>query len=291
MKRFLIILLSLAGLAVDMQAQLVVRKSTAAQWIEDAVTSSLFLAKQSFCVKDNKTGELYGLNNKDVFGTEVSLGMKVKGGFLITDKAIAPWVYNTKFATYRDNYTPVMVASEFAELESEMKFDSLDISKSNEIQKSFLYFANSDVFSSKGLEIDNTEGTKKGWVVWVCTAQNADITKGISPDIICYSYNVESNKSETVEMDTPDGKNILGGIYVVPTFHEIGQVEFRLCGLVCEKEGQWNLVFPFVGWKNESESKSTCGVEKDKTTDRDSLTPVDDVYPANTKKRNKKSKK
>lgn len=293
MKRFFLILLSLVVLAIDMQAQLVVRKSTATQWTEDAVIASLFQTKQSFCVKDNKTGELYGLNNKEVFGTEISLAVKVKGGYVITDKAISPWVYNAKFATYRDNYTPVMVASEYAEFGSAAKFDTLDIpqSKLNEVLKSSLYIVKSDIFSSKGLMIDDTEGTKKGWVVWVCADKNADMTKGIAPELICYSFDIESSKSKAVKMNAPNDKKILGGIYVVPTFREIGLVEFRLCGLLCEKDEHWSLVFPFVGWKYEKNIKSADCAEKEKVENCDSLTPVDDVYPANSKKRNKKSKK
>ena len=292
MKRFFFIL-SLVVLTIDMQAQLAVRKSTAAQWTEGAVISSLFQTKQSFCIKDNKTGELYGLNNKEVFGTEISLAVKVKGGYVITDKAISPWAYNAKFATYRDSYTPVMVASEYAELGSDAKFDTLDItqSKMKEVQKSSLYVVKSDYFSSKGLTIDDTEGNKKGWIVWVCADKNADMTKGINPELICYSYDIESSESDAVKMDAPNGKNVLGGIYVLPIFREMGQIEFRLCGLLCEKDGQWKVVFPFVGWKYENESKTIDGKEKVKTTSHDSLTPVDDVYPANSKKRNKKSKK
>ncbi len=293
MKRFFLTLLSFVVLAIDVQAQLAVRKSIATQWTEDAIIASLFQTKQSFCIKDNKTGDLYGLNNKEVFGTEISLAVKVKGGYVITDKAISPWAYNAKFATYRDNYTPVMVASEYAEFGSATKFDTLDItqSKLDEVQKSSLYIVKSDCFSSKGLTIDDTEGTKKGWVVWVCADKDADMTKVITPELICYSYDIESNKSKAVKMDAPNGKNILGGIYVVPTFYEIGQVEFRLGGLLCEKDEQWSLVFPFVGWKNEENMKSTDCAKKENVANSDSLTPVDDVYPAKTKKRNKKSKK
>lgn len=68
----------------------------------DAVSSAFFLSRQSFQVADKKTGELYGLNNQNEFGKEITLGVKAKEGFLLTDKAIRPWEYNSKFNSYRD---------------------------------------------------------------------------------------------------------------------------------------------------------------------------------------------
>lgn len=73
------------------------------------VSPALFLFRQSFQVADNKTGDLYGLNNQDEFGAEVSIGIKVKDGFVLTDKAMRPWAYNRKFDEYKENISLFLI--------------------------------------------------------------------------------------------------------------------------------------------------------------------------------------
>lgn len=89
----------------------------------------------------------------------------------------------------------------------------------------------------------------------------------------------------------PKDKNILGGIFIVPSVTGVGVVKFLLCGIITEKEDKWNVSFPFVGIKENDGLQKESNVEPNVT--KDSLTPVeDDVYvKKGNKKQNKKGKK
>lgn len=260
--------------------------------LESAISASFFLSRQSFQVSDKKTGERYGLNNKDVFGTELSLGIKVKNGYILTEKAMRPWKYNKKFETYKDGYNPVMYVSEYSEFAESTKYDTLDIlePKVNELLPSSLYFIASDCFLGKGLAVDYTKGKKDGWVVWTCVDEDEDLNKTAKLKITSYSKTIDSNVSDSIKIDTPDEQKILGGIFVIPVNSEIGTIEFRISGIMVESNGNWNIRFPFTEKEDNIKSKHSNGTQETNVDGKDSLTPVDDIYMPKSPKKEKVKK-
>ncbi len=296
MKRIFFLLISIVFITSLHAQQLILSKSTAAQWMETVTRSALFLSRQSFRLSDNKTGELYGLDNKDEFGTDISLGVKVKDGYILTDKAIRPWEYNDKFGKYKDHYKPVPYKSEYSELTENTRYDTLDISpsKMQEISTASLYLITSDCLSGKGLTIDCTSGKKLGWVIWACTEKDEDLNKTAKVKLICYSKDVEAKDNEMIDIDTPDYPNILGGIYVTPVNISIGMMEFHLSGIIAKHNGKWNISFPFVGKEKLVRANSLSKTMEDQTIDRkETLTPVkkDTLDKKSKEKKVKKTKK
>ena len=295
MKQVAYILLSFFVFVADVQAQLVVHKPMAVQWTENMVSPALFLFRQSFQVADNKTGDLYGLNNQDEFGAEVSIGIKVKDGFVLTDKAIHPWAYNSKFDEYKEKYKPVPYISLYSEIETCVKYDSININypirEEQTVEESYL--VHSELFKGKGLSIDNSEGSKDGWIVFVCANKEADLNKISEVSIVCYNKPVDIIKGKKIDVVTPNNMKIIGGVYVLPCKLDIGVMTFKLCGLLLEDEGKWRLAFPFVGKELQPQTKKLEAVKNKNIAKGDTLTPVeDDVYVKKAnKKRNKKSKK
>lgn len=261
------------------------------QLFEETIRSAFFLSRQSFQVSDKKTGDRYGLNNKDEFGTEITLGVKVRNGYILTDKAIRPWEYNAKFETYKENYNPVPYASEYSEFNSTVKYDALDIAQPNELLTESLYFVSSDCLSGKGLAVDCTKGEKEGWLVWIGTDKDDDLNKTANLRLTCYSKTVETDENGNVDVETPDGQNILGGIYVVPVNTAIGILEFRICGVIMENNGKWSIRFPFIG-KEKFLKPANDNDKQEEIVDgsKDDLTPIDDIYSPKSSK-DKKSKK
>lgn len=291
MKRILFVLM-IVVLTANSYAQLTTRKSTAVQWIEETTKSAFFLSRQSFQVSDKKTGDLYGLNNKDEFGTEITLGVKVRNGYLLTDKAICPWDYNAKFDTYKENYTPVLYASEYSEFDSTVKYDTLDIAHPNELLTKSLYFISSECLSGKGLVVDCTKGQKRGWIVWIGTDKDDDLNQTANLRLTCYSKTVEVSEGGCVDVEVPDNQNILGGVYVTPDNTVIGVLEFRICGVIVERDGKWGIRFPFIG--KEKMLKPTHNKDKQEVKEddvNDDLTPIDDIYPPKSSKEKKSKKK
>lgn len=258
---------------------------------ENAIRHAFFLSRQSFQVSDKKTGDLYGLNNKDEFGTEITLGVKVKDGYVLTDRAIRPWEYNAKFETYKDGYDPVPYISEYSEFFGTTKYDTLNISRPNELLSKSLYLVSSDCLSGKGLAVDCTKGDKEGWVIWACADKDDDLNKTANLRLTCYSKTVEASEGGSVDAETPDNQKVLGGIYVVPVNAAIGVLEFRICGVIMQKDGKWNIRFPFIGKEKLLKPAQNKDEQEEQVDDgKDSLTPVDDIYPPKSSK-DKKSKK
>lgn len=284
----------LGSLDIDPKAFINVNDSskTNNDMLKNAVRSAFFLSRQSFQVSDKKTGELYGLNNKDEFGTEISLGIKVKNGFVLTDKAMHPWNHNAKFDTYKKDYNPVLYVSEYSEIGENAKYDTLNISqpKAEELLTNSLYYLKSEHFYSKGLTIDCTKGAKDGWIIWICANKESDLNKTSQLELVCYNKPIDTNDMGKINIETPNGQNILGGIYVVPTNTDIGLLEFYLSGIMVENEGKWNLTFPFVGKEKLLNSTSSQNVAQE-NANKDSLTPVDDVYNQSPKTKKAKESK
>lgn len=257
----------------------------------DAVSSAFFLSRQSFQVADKKTGELYGLNNRDEFGTEITLGVKLKDGFLLTDKAVRPWEYNSKFNNYRDGYKPVPYLSEYTEQGEKSVYDSLNCSLQEGEKPLDVYSFKSNVFKEKGLDYDVAEGPQKGWLVWAYTDKDADLNKTAKLSFICCEKELEVKVDSKESVSAPKDKNILGGIYIVPSITGVGIVKFLLCGVITEKNAKWYVSFPFVGIEENDALQKENDVEQ--KSSKDTLTPVnDDVYvKKGNKKQNKKSKK
>jgi len=261
----------------------------------DAIRPAFFLSRQSFQLSDKKTGDRYGLNNNDEFGTEITLGVKVKGGYVLTDKAVRPWNYNAKFKTYKEGYDPVLYSSEYSEFGGSAKFDTLNIAQPNELLSESLYLISSDCLFNKGLTVDCTKGKKEGWVVWACVDKDDDLSKTANLRLTCYSMAVEASEGGSIDVETPDNQRILGGVYVSPVNADIGVLEFRLSGVMIEKDDKWSIHFPFIGKEKllkpaQGEDKKATEVDKGK----DSLTPIDDIYQPKSpkdKKSKKKSKK
>lgn len=261
--------------------------------LNDILCPVFFLSRQSFQVCDKNTGELYGLNNKNEFGTEITLGVKVKGGYVLTDKALHPWKYNDKFGTYKDSYDPVPFQSEYSEVEENTRYDSLDIAQDhvNDLLQATCYLIKSNCLAGQGLDIDSMEGAKVGWAVWTIVDDDKDLNKTARLTLICSNNKLEAKKDGKVDVEAPDGKKALGGIYVVPTVTGIGVLEFRLCGIMVESDGKWCIRFPFIGneklfmQESKSQVKDKPIEESDKKTES-----TDDLYPVNPQKKNNKKK-
>lgn len=264
------------------------------QLIEKALNNALFISQQSFQICDRETGELFGLNGKKEFGIQYSLGIKVPGGFLLNDEAVRPWVYNDKYKKYQNKYDPVFYQAKFSELSEEAKYDSLGYTLvgMQELVDTMVYSLSSETFDNKGFVLDYTIGEKEGWAVWLTTDKATDLSQTTKLNYTIYRKKIVVEKiKQSFEIAKPDvGQDILGGIYVVPYYTEIGIVEFRLCGVMSKSKGGWKIHCPFVGMEDEISSGQKPNQEeelKEEDEDASELTPVGKGKNKDKKKRKK----
>jgi hypothetical protein len=251
-------------------------------YITTAIKSGLFVSRQSFQIYDEATGDIFGRNGKEEFGVQYSLGVKVPNGFVLSDKAVCPWKYDNGFFKYRDKYNPISYKASYTGLDK-VEYDSLSYSltKMDELVDSTLYRFDSDTFHGDGFILDSSTGDKSGWVVWITSADNADFetAPNISYSVFKKAVKIE-RQLQTIDIEKPSTvQNVIGGIYIVPSFYKIGVIELRLSGILAQNGEKWQLIFPFVdekAQKHETKKVSETEQKPDTTNNDDNseLTPI-----------------
>ncbi len=296
MSLFLFISLFVAG-----QPSLFHTASANQQLIEEFVGNGLFLLRQDYQIKDTATGKYYGRGG-DVFGSIYALGIKLQGGYCLSDRGVRPWEYDEHFNDYRKGYIPVMYKTYRRELTDtamtgcpqwgDKRMRELLLGK-------FSYVADS-LFGGDGFETDLTAGRKKGWLVWVVSKKaiaEAAPQTSVSYAIYRKELDIRDGAGEYV-IDAPSvDQKVWGGIYVVPVQTAVGQITFRLVGVVDRWGDQWIVFTPFekllspVSVVSDGKSMLTPVEREEKTKVAEESGKQDEVKEKDIKGKTKKPKK
>lgn len=257
-KRLVLTLIVVLGICVDSYSQLVIGKSAGQIITEKAVCRSVIVIKQSYQVKNKKNGKVYGRNGRSEFGHFYSLGVKTEAGLVLTEGALKPWMYDTAYKKVEENYEPVVSLTEIRDIEVEgnVKFKQLPL-KIDRNQPEGVWIANSDSIVPYAMELDNAVGSKDGWLIWYVAQKDLDTTPEGKVVVKTISKKVDiSGNGEDMDIESPDGgNNILGAIYVCPTYLGGGHIAYKLCGVAIKNDSQWKLRIPFVNYTFEKTSK------------------------------------
>lgn len=290
MKKFFVALLCLA-FCCSSHAQQFLNKYLQGSGSSDSliiniVKRAVYVCEHSFQIQDDN-GELFGLDNKEEFGIVYSLGIKVKGGAVLSDKAIHPWRYYTKFEKYKNDYKPIISQTRYSEIGEKAEYIPIKYKTNTKRQENNpTYLCDTESFGYNGFLTDNVCNNVSGWLIWARINKTADISKSANIDLVVSneSYNTSSDINVKMETNTED-KEILGGLFVIPDYSNLGCVNFKLCGVIVEDSNkEWRLCFPFTGQKKES----TITKSSDKETDVSNLTPVKTKGKKESRKKNKK---
>jgi len=289
MKSVIYFVLFMAGMSVTAVAQLSPLDnvfSSNQQLIEDAVKDGLFVVRSCYRLQDTTKTEptYFGRNNLPYFGNTYSLGIKVRSGYYTDDIAARPWLYDSNYDTYRTaaSYKPV-ISESYYRPHHDSTYLSLPYQDRpvKEITKEQVYFTEDTVFQDKGFIPDTLPGLKKGWLVWVTTDKPLHEQPGQTLSFSIYrselTFDGDTGRYEVRSLATD--RIVLGGIYVIPDFSEVGQITFRVAGVLSKKGDQWNVV-RLMG-QSPMAGISTGG------TDTNELTPihVPDNNPVNNPRR------
>jgi hypothetical protein len=246
MKRIRLFSLVCLAFVQPVNAQFALRSlnSSNQQLIEEAVRDGLFVVRQSYQLRDSVTA--YGWNNLPQFGTTYSLGVKAVDGYYLDDKAVNPWQYDPKFDEYRDSkqYTPVISQSDCFQL-SDSTFRKVTFRLPPEsVESSKFQFVTDSLFANKGFAVDNSDGAKAGWLVWVVSADSLDKINAEALSLLIYRSELKFEAGKNAyKIDAPtSSKTVVGGIYIVPKIEGIGKISFYLSGIANRQEGDWRIV-------------------------------------------------
>lgn len=238
---------------------------------------SIVVIEQSYQLKDAK-GRVYGIDNQPEFGKVYSLGFVTEQGFVVDDKVIHPWNYDSNYDEYRNNRDYGVVWSSTAI----KPFGGNDFSKIECGQKDYEDLSNGRFMLScetDGLVLSDTTGKVDGWMVWIMHPSQTEIDKDLDFNVyVAYSQSVDVKSNDFVVYPPQNTQMAIGGIFIVPSITAIGSVTFELCGVAYKENSDWKL-FSVVQEKKKVDEKKPEA--KDKENDKDKpkkggkLTPVD----------------
>ena len=281
MKKIIVISLFLTGY-VYLNAQIMVN-SPNQQMVEDAVKSGLVILHQQYQLQDvtATTPSFYGWGGEKHFGESYTLSIKIPEGYYLSDPAAFPWKYDQNFEEYQNNpkYAPVLSKSEFRNLSDSLFSPSVTVSNPWEVSENRIYSVHDTAFTNRGFMVDTTSlGTLNGWIVWVEALK--PLLEQTTQPLSCVIYSLEltiENGQLLYEVNAPSTRGtLLGGIYVVPEVTDVGQLTFKLLGILYQENNSWGVVRI-----QESTNRERPSVEG-------GLTPInpEPAQPVPTSKRN-----
>ena len=270
-------------------------KSPNQQIIEKVVNSGAFVIKQSYELADSADNR-YGLAGNKAFGTDYTLAIKVKNGFVVTNRTVHPWDYNSAFDQYRGKYTPKLFQTIFSEVASEARYDSISLDEQSlkSLSSDLLYLVESEQFFCDGFSFGGQFGKNEGWLIWFTKKKDQNLSKctDLSLSIVKKEQTISESNSTFCYSIEPLSTNeeIIGGIFVIPEVMSVGHMELKLCGMVCKIDNGWVLCCPFV--KNDlAKDKENLGSEDKQVANNMQLTPNKKETEKDKKSKSKKTKK
>lgn len=223
-------------------------RSISSSWISKSVRQSLYVVNSSYKVQD-ESGQLFDREGRSDFNNHFLLGVQVGQALVLPEASLLPWKNDTVFSSYMDRYVPVLHRIEKRHIDKKnylrVESDSLLCNQANGI----CLFYNEE----PGLSCQNDiASVVSGYIVWV-----------VSPDSPgkCDSTHLIINKYTGANNNIVDGpeiskidellslgryKQIIGGVFVVPSFSEPGVVRFSAVAMLHRSQremGKWEVSF------------------------------------------------
>lgn len=269
------------------------------QTVEQAIQDCVVLLKQSYQVKNKKTGNIYGRGGREDFGHIYSIGVKTDAGLVITEEALSPWLFDNAFKKVEQDYSPFISLTEVRDIEKDknVSFSQCPLQMGRN-QPIGIWIANLQATSENSMEINVEEGYKDGWLIWFMASKDLDTDpeSEIMMQVNSLKHDVSSDATD-IDIEAPTkGNSILGGVYVSPTYLGGGHVAYRLVGMAIKEDKQWKLRTPFAGFSYKKVSKTEPENDVTSETDEGGVSEEQDVELTlidkdNKSKKSKKSNK
>lgn len=242
--------------------------------VETGVKDGVFVFAHSYQLMDTATMQRFGRYGNKEFGKTMTIAVKIKNGYIVSEAAVAPWEYDDNYAKYKGLYKPVSYKIESRQIADTIGVEMYDgIMPNHKILQgtNINYVEDSISFGGEGFDIDNEYGIKNGWCVWYTTTSNAncvDSLTTISTMTNKHDMTVEIEKKR-YSIDAPNTEaTVLGGIYVIPVQQSVGLVNFKLSGIMVKEGEKWNIITPFVEF-NASEELSPVEISKNQVNEEE----------------------
>lgn len=280
MKKLFILTVFLIGIANHIPAQVsladllegkLVAKESAMAAVSEAVRPALGIVRQQYRLK--RDGDYYGKNRMPYYGESYAVSVKVAGGLIFTKEVVFPWEYDADYAKVNETgkYTPVRFISKQRNL-SDSIYKDVDLEIGSQytqlVNNDSLLYKQWDSKSDFGLMIDDSEGEKDGYMIWVYTNTNPQDSAMIL-ELKQTSMTIKACVDSTIQVMNPqNSEKVLGGIYVVPVVERMGHIQLQLVGVAAkDTDKTWKLNLLTVssdnnGRGNKKEQETITPIKK-----------------------------
>lgn len=223
-------------------------------FVEKGIENGAFIISHSYQLCDTANSQRFGRYGNPEFGSNYSIAIKVKGGYVIPKAVLTPWLFDNNFSRYQDNYKPVSYKVGYRNLSDSVKKELYNdgfpgVQNLNGAE--YCLVKDTSSFHGDGFMPDVEGGAKEGWCVWYVAASSTESFDSlglittmtlrhdmeITPDV--NHYEIEAPNT----VDT-----FIGGIYLVPVQTSIGVLSFKLSGIITKEGGVWQIFTPFVDY-------------------------------------------
>lgn len=233
------------------------------------VLKKLSIVRQDYSLYNKKKKVYYGYNDQDFFGSTYSLGIKCNEFTILSDEAVYPWKYDSKYSDFKDKkLEPQVTKTQVLILDDSVSYNYSELDSALVVKKAIrddmFYAAGTLTSSQDGFEINTSDSCKAGVLVWI-VKKSGDLEKGdLKVDFRCVAKSFELLGNIAINPPA-DCKDVLGCLYLTESNNK--EVPYLLSGVASLKNQQWTLYFPFKNFQLGSAKEIKKSKEKGRLTE------------------------
>ncbi len=210
--------------------------------IEKAIKKGFVLLRQDYQLLNEDDEPIDNKSGVDCYGRTYTCGVRVESDqFLVTKDFVSPWTGESIVISERRH--PEISYTGFMEL-STIDFEQIDFEVEDAMDAVENHIYSVAASEVEGFSIDDVAGRKKGYAVWLKSANAFSLSKaptGLSLEIV--TFNITTKETEFV-YDVPNQPkgNVIGGAFLVPSINSVGKILLKVNGVFEKRGGVWKLI-------------------------------------------------
>lgn len=210
--------------------------------IEKAVKNGIVLLRQDYQILNEDDEPIGNKSGFDCYGRTYTCGVRVnEESFLVTKDFVTPWVNESVVKSEKRH--PEVSYSGFLSLNT-IDFEQFDFDRESAEEEVLNHLYTITASETEGFNLDEEYGKKKGYAVWMKSANAFSLEKvpsGLTIEIV--PFNIITNEKVSVyDLPKQPTGNVIGGAFIVPINNKIGTISLRVNGMFEKRGGVWKFI-------------------------------------------------
>lgn len=210
--------------------------------IENTIKKGVVILRQDYQMLNEDDEPIQLKMGIGCYGRTYTLGVRVnEEEYLVVKDFVTPWANESIVISEKRH--PGVSYTGFKQLNT-LDFEQIDcdVESAEEIISNHIYaISGSEI---EGFDIDENAGKKKGYAVWVKSAnafdqthEPTDFKMDISP------FNITTREGTFVyDISKQPSGNVIGGVFLVPSSSNIGNISIKVNGMFEKRGGVWKFI-------------------------------------------------